>query len=157
MHRPSGAVHSWVSTCRHVDTCGGTSDGKVWFSLVQYPKFANAKPNHPFPLAVFWNLERNVAFRFKKRSVHVRTQFEHKRELGSTGRSACTSVVWRQRDSLVGVLRAAPMDLPLRQGAGGRRHARGGGELARGRGEGRASHCRGAVGRARGGACSGVR
>ena len=41
-------------------------------------------------------------------------------------------------DSLVGVLRAVPMDLQPHQGAGGRRHARGGGELARGRGEGRA-------------------
>ena len=60
------------------------SDGKVRFSSVQYPKFANAEPNHPFHSAVFQNLERNVAFRFKKRSVHVRTQFECKRELGST-------------------------------------------------------------------------
>ena len=113
------------------------SDRKVRFSSVQYPKFSNAKPNHPFCSAVFRNLEWNVAFRFKKRLVHVRTQFERKRELGSTGRSACTSVAWRRRDSLVGVLRAIPMDLPPRRGAGGCGHARGGGELARGQGEGR--------------------
>ena len=47
------------------------SDGKVRFSSVQYPKFANPKPNRLFRSAVFRNLERNVAFRFKKHSVQV--------------------------------------------------------------------------------------
>ena len=73
------------------------SDGKVRFSSVQHPKFANAEPNHPFRSAVFQNLEWNVAFRFKKHSVHVRTAFECKRELGSTGGSTCTSVARHHR------------------------------------------------------------
>ena len=55
-----------------------TSDGKVQFSLVLYPKFANAKWNHPFHSADFLNLEQNVAFGFKKHLVHIQTAFEHK-------------------------------------------------------------------------------
>ena len=78
-------------------TTAPLSDGKVRFSSVQHPKFANAEPNHPFHSAVFQNLERNMAFRFKKHSVHIRMQFERKRELGSTGGSACTSVAPRRR------------------------------------------------------------
>ena len=93
----------------------------------------------------------------QKAFSHVRTQFEHKCELGSTGRSTCTSVARWQQDSLVGILWAIPMDLQLGQGAGGRRHARGGGELACVQEEGRASRCQGASGRAWGGTYSGVR
>ena len=78
------------------------SDGKVRFSLGQYPKFANAELNHLFRLAVFQNLEQNVAFRFKKRSVHVRMQFERKRELGST------ATVNPTKDVPVCVLASAP-------------------------------------------------
>ena len=138
-----GTVRTWVAWVCAGGACqgalrarvwGASSDGKVWFSLVQYPKFVNNEPNHLFHSAVFWNLEQNVAFRFKKHSVHVRTVFKCKRKLGSTGRSMCTSVVWQRQVGLAG--RDTAGHSHGSAAVGGCGYARGGGELAHGWEEG---------------------
>ena len=135
------------------------------FSSVRFSTLNLRTPNQTIRSIRQFSRTLNGTWRSGSKSVQFtfeRSLNANVSELGSTGGPpGVRAPVWhggrRRRDSLVGVLRAVPMDLQPRQGVGGHGHARRGGELARGWEERHASRCQGAAGRARGSACSGAR